>query len=269
MYAVKNPLYILEAAKNIVTKEQQYANDKPKDSKLTLVNDEIVRIKEFIKKNNVEKSFCHIENFKQFCIEKQIAEKSELHDIQNISMLLDFLFLKRKKLKEFCIENNGNTEFLKDPFTQDLFLGSTQYTIRALCKDFSCTIENITPDYVENEKNKCCIKLTYLISKYEYCDSLTKTIEDINSKFSINYNNDDIPIFDRKSSFDFDKISKTIEQITHSYTPDLELNRILLGSLSHFKQNIVKEMDTYCNKIDLANNFLYSIEKSRNMEFCK
>lgn len=268
MSTARNPLYILEAAKNIVAKEKQPTNDKPINPKLSLVNEEIKRIKEFVEKRKVNKSFMDIGSFKENLHEKKLVEKGELLNVHNLGNLLELLQSKRKSLKEDASPSESREKVDSGSFTQDLFIGSSQYTIRSLCNEFSCSFDNITPTFVEKKKDLCCTKLTYLLSKYDYCDSLTKSIDDVNGRFNIKYGKDDIPIFDKKNKIDFDTVSKTVEKVTYNDPPDFELNRMLLGSLSLFRDNIVKDIDNYCNKIDLANNFLSSMEKSRKIDFC-
>ena len=267
MSTVRNPLYILEAAKNIVAKEQQPTTEKNFNQRLSLVNDEIKRIKEFIEKDKVDKTFDDITTFKEICSDKHIVSKSELHKIHNIGNLLELLNSKRKSIKEDPFMYQSRDTIIYGSFTQELFIGNSQYTIRALCREFSCDFENITQNFVEKKKDLCCSKLSYLLSKYDYCDSLTKSIEDMNAQHHIKYGKDDIPHMTKKNPIDFDVISRTVEKTSYSVYPDFELNRMLLGSLVCCKEQIVKDIDNYCNKIDLANHFLNSMEKSKKIDF--
>lgn len=267
MSTAKNPLYILEAAKVIVAKEQKPACDKLVDPKLTLINEEIVRIKQFVQKMKVEKSFEDIGDFKKSCNQKGLLSSDILQNIHTIGSLLELLQTHRKYLKE----NNPLSKSCEKPaassFSQDFLFGNSQYTVSSLRNEFSCHFENITTRFIEAKKTLCYARLKYLLSKYEYCDSITNSIEDFLKTCDIRYSENDLPNTAHQEHMDFDKTLKEFEMMVPppDYL-DLELHRIQLGTLSHFRKVIVDEIDSYCDKINLVNNFLKSTEKTIHSE---
>jgi hypothetical protein len=103
------------------------------------------------------------------------------------------------------------------------------------------------------------------LSKYNYCESLEKQIENVNKKYNLVFNSENIPTARNDFTFDFGVMAKNIEKAINNECPDLEQNRMMLGGLSHVKKELVKDMDHYCHKIDLAHNYLKTVEKTNRL----
>lgn len=116
----KNPLNILESARNLINKDITKINSKNQvmsissiekstsrtDEMLTYVNKEIIQIKELLIKSQFDRNVSDIHSLKKSCIDKKIIRQEDLLDISTISDLLNKLQNIRSSIKKIIMLSN-------------------------------------------------------------------------------------------------------------------------------------------------------------------
>jgi hypothetical protein len=290
MNAKKNNHYILNAAKQIIQennsllglknstsydpieqmKEPLFFEKKHTslDNNLTqllkIINKTIIEAKESICYGDFNENSKNIEDLKKDCIEKEIFRREDLVPIKEIKELLLLLQKHRKKLKANLVPKEQDEIPSNDPFHEFIW-NTNQYTIQKLSEEFSCSKEKISKQFIQSKKNLCCSKIEYLLSQYNYCETLYQQLEEINIQNNFKLDKNDLPNVKKGIKLNFDQVSEIAEEAIDNEFPDFNHNTVILGTLAYFNDRVVKDIDIYCNKVDLTNIYLNSLEKSKDM----
>lgn len=271
-----NSSNILETAKKVITQTNNSPSNKynyedsnmilDKDAqKLALINKTIIKVKEFLKFEIQTGAKDILKNLKKYCLTQKIFFKDQLKNINSGKELLDALHVLRKNTK-LCLFNKTTSSIELSASSQSLLNSNSEYTLSKLCKEFSCNKEKINNEFIENKKALCFSKVELLLSQHNYCNILFENIEELNEKNGYKLEKKDLPNINEGLKFTFDQMCELAENTLDDDLIDLNKNTLVLGTLSHFKSKIVKEIDKQCQRIDLVNTYLSSLKKTQNIE---
>lgn len=274
-FSKQNSSNILETARSIIlnstSKDSETTKAKNtkfllnKDAqKLAIINKTIIKTKECLKSETNNDTTNIFKNLKTHCLEQKILFHDQLKNIKTNKDLLNALHVLRKNTKLNLFNKNKNPIDLSAS-SHELLASNSKYTINNLCKEFSCKEEKINNEFIENKKALCFCKIELLLSQHNYCNILTDNINEINTQNGYKLENKDFPKIKKGLDFTFDQICELAEKTIDDDVIDLNKNTLVLGTLSYFKSKIIKDIDKQCNKVDLANTYLASLEKTQTL----
>lgn len=268
MPTLKNPNHILAAAKTLRSSlsplqemrvSMNTALQKP-------LNETIIQLKAFMEKRHLDRSYTHIGEQKKLCLSKGLLSQEELSGLHTVGQLLDILLHKRKTLKSPAIHAKSSCIGEDASFAKELFCGNMPYTLRSLSNAFSIPADQINIVFVERKRALCCSNLDYLLSQYAFSETLRENIESVHQRYHLNFGKEDLPVISKEIEISFDALSNMAMKAIQRDSPDFEFNRMLLGGLSHFKNQLIKEIDETCQKIELTNHYLRAVQNSRQLQ---
>jgi hypothetical protein len=232
--------------------------------KLHQINQAIIQTKESLPPHGQKDRMSCMENLKTACIQMQIVSDEEVSLVNSSRELLLILQTLRKQTKEKLSWKEENKGPLNEP-SQELFISNNPYTLSHLCIEFSCQPEKLNKEFIENKRDFCSTKLEYYLAQYQYINLLSKNLEDLGTPMDPDFEEKNRPFKETKIPFSFDQVSEMAEKaIDNAFSEPLH-NQVILTTLCYFNQKLVHDIDRYCNKLDLANSYLLSLEKARDI----